>query len=260
MKDTRKKISNKTLALFAAAVILLGSGGVMSARAALNTFSPKGDATLATSSVQVQLLENGTEAGSQDDLSGAENKLFTSLTGTLVPGKEYPADSVTIKNSGSADEYVRVIVRKYWADAAGSNAGSSNTSAQAGKKNKGLKPSYIELTPVEGWTEVDEGGEETTAYYYTKPLKPGDGEVPLFDTIRISDKVIDDSEKVEETVTEETGKVKVITYTYKYEDKVFTVEAEAQSVQASNADAAIKSVWGVTASFDADGNITSISR
>ena len=84
--------------------------------------------------------------------------------------------------------------------------------------------------------------------------------MPLVDTIRISDKVIDDSEKVEETVTEETGKVKVITYTYKYEDKVFTVEAEAQSVQASNADAAIKSVWGVTASFDADGNITSISR
>ena len=52
----KNKLSAKTLALFAAAVILLASGGVMTTRSALNIVSPNGNATLETSSVSVQLL------------------------------------------------------------------------------------------------------------------------------------------------------------------------------------------------------------
>lgn len=255
----KNRLSARTLALFAAAVILLGTGGFMSTRAALNIVSPNGDATFATNSIDVQLLENGEPVGTQSDLAGEENKIFTSLEGKLVPGKIYPADSVTVRNDGEAEEYVRVLVHKYWSDAASDEDGSSD--AKAGDKNKTLRPEYIQLTAADGWIETEAGGDETFALYYNKPLKPADDPVAVFDTIRIDQAVISDDEKPETTVEEKTeGGMKVVTYTYNYADKVFTVEAEVQSVQTHSAAEAIRSLWGVTAEIGDDGTITSISK
>lgn len=255
----KNKLSAKTLALFAAAVILLASGGVMTTRSALNIVSPNGNATLETSSVSVQLLEDGKQVSAQSDSADASGSILTSLSGSkLVPGKEYDASGVSVRNNGTADEYVRVIVRKYWSDVAESE--SKDAAPAAGDKNKTLDPAYIELTTADGWIEADEGGAETSAYYYTKPLKPSGDAVALFDKLRISENVVADSEKTEKIEEKTEGNVKVVTYTYNYADKVFTVEAEVQSVQARSAAEAVRSVWGVKAEISGNGTITSISR
>ena len=232
MKIKGIKPSKRTVALLAATILLLSSGGIMGTNAALN-ITTEGDraydATIATDRLSVQLIENGEEL---DD----EATLFAELQESGVePGMPYE-ETIGVKNNGQADEYIRVVVRKYWTD-------------PDGNKDTKLKPSLIELTESSGWTKKSGGSEETAIYYYAEPVKK-DGEINLFESVRINDsiakekKIYFNGEEVQAIPTQGTG---TITYEYKYNGYTFNVEAEAQSVQTHNAKEAIKSVWGVDA-------------
>lgn len=236
MKIKGIKPSKRTVALLAATILLLSSGGIMGTNAALN-ITTEGDraydATIATDRLSVQLIENGEEL---DD----EATLFAELQESGVePGMPYK-ETIGVKNNGQAAEYIRVVVRKYWTD-------------PDGNKDTKLKPSLIELTESSGWTKKSGGSEETAIYYYAEPVKK-DGEINLFESVRINDSIANEKtiyfdegegpQVVDKIPTTGTG---TITYEYKYNGYTFNVEAEAQSVQTHNAKEAIKSVWGVDA-------------
>lgn len=232
-----RKISKKTVALFAAALVLLTSSGVMGTRAVPGIQSDIFDRGIQLDSLAVQILDNsGAEVGVKYEPNTGleENKLYTELGETIVPGEKYKS-KVSVKNTGAADEYVRVVVRKYWTD-------------DEGKKTD-VKPELIELALAESagykWTAVKENT-ETTVYYLNKMLAAGSDPVDLFSGIRINEEVVTLGRKVKTSETTEDG-VTTINYTYEYDGLKFNVEAEAQSVQTHSAEEAIKSVWGVDA-------------
>ena len=225
MKFKGTKLSKRTVALLAAAVVLLGSGGVMGTRAIPQiTADAPYDATIELNEVAVQLHENGQQVGTKDELT--EEKLFTALEGKAEPGKPYK-DTVSVVNAGSAPEYVRVIVRKYWTN-------------PKGEKDTKLTPELIELKTAGGWVEKKGPSDETTIYYLTSPLASEDSK-DLFTGIRVNESVAKERTKTET----KDGTKTTITYTYTYNGYKFNVEAEVQSVQTHNSAEALKSLWGI---------------
>ncbi len=233
----------RTLALLTAALILLASGGVFTTRAALNIFGENYDANLTLGNIGVQMLENGSEVGDGDALF--QNVGDTDKQGNrfFAPGKKY-SNTISVRNTGNEPEYVRVIVRKYW--------------TKGDVKQTALSPALIELSVDSTmWKEVqgtDDGlSVETTIYYYTKQLASGD-EVTLGDAIRINESVLTQGRRVDLP----TSSANVINYVYEFDGLMFNVDAEVQAVQTHDAVNAIKSVWGVDAAVDSDGDISSI--
>jgi hypothetical protein len=236
MKFKGTKLSKRTVALLAAAVVMLGSGGVMGAKAAPNITALRPyDATLNLNSVSIDITENGNVV-SYGALTLTNDK-------TLSIGKKY-TDTIGVQNNGAADEYVRVIVRRYWTDSKG--------------KRVDLAPDLIELTAAEGWTpKAVDYNDEYTVYYLSSPLKAGDSK-DLFTNFRISEDVKIKGKKImingegdyatDEDAAANAGDGDVITYTYTYNGVDFNVEAEAQSVQTHSSEQAIRSVWGVNPS------------
>lgn len=227
MKFRNTKLSRRTLALLAAAVILFGGSGITGTRAALNAISGNYDATIATDTLGVEITENGNIV--------SDGVLYSSIGDKVEPTRTYE-DAVGVLNNGTADEYVRVIVRKYWTDA-------------EGNKTTELDPALIELSADESlWTVKDGESEETQIYYLKSPLAAGDSKT-LFEDIRISGDVLKDGiGKTVEGVENGKATTTIITYTYDYDGYTFNVEAEAQSVQTHHYRDAMKSVWGVNAS------------
>ena len=225
MKFRGTKLSRRTLALLAAAVIMLGGSGVTGTKAALTVFSPNYDATIQTNTVGVELTEKLPGESAKDIKDGGAFTLTKDETFTI--GKTYK-DSIGVRNSGTAPEYARVIVRKYWYE-------KDKTA-----KTLELKPDWIDLIQATGWKKVPGSNDEYSVYYRSTPLAAGDS-AELFTGFRIK-----------ENVKTEGKDVKVdghtITYTYTYDGCTFNIEAEAQAVQTHNYQDAMKSVWGVNAS------------
>ena len=220
-----KKLSKKTIAFLAAAVILFAGSGVMGTRAVLNIYSPDYTLEFATDDQDVALIENGTQ------VSG-NNSLIQFLGGKFTPGKAY-TEQLSALNTSESDQYVRVIVRKYWIQ-----PGSDATEKSFADRK--LDPAMIGLEFAGGnWVEnKSEATDERNVYYYTQ-LVPSGGETSIFTkTLTVDGKVVDD-------VTYSDADNGVVTYTYKYDGYQIVIEAEAQSIQTHNANDAVKSIWGV---------------
>jgi len=248
MKFKGTKLSKRTVALLAAAVVMLGSSGVMGAKAAPNiTAVDPYDATLQLNSLAVDITE---KVAGGDETVVSDGELTLTEDEVFSIGKKYD-DVISVKNSGDADEYVRVLVRKYWTDAEG--------------KRLDLAPEYIDLKPASGWKE-EKGtngiNEEYWIYYLSEPLAVRDSK-ELFTGFRIDERVKTEGKKIiltgkeypegkefpsDEAAVEMASDGDTITYTYTYDGCIFNVEAEAQSVQTHNSADAIKSLWGVDAS------------
>lgn len=239
MKFKGTKLSKRTVALLAAAAVMLGSGGAMGAKAAPNIIANNPyDATLSLNSLTVDITEQ-VAGGSVKTVS--DGALTLTADKTLSIGKTYD-DVISINNNGAADEYVRVLVRRYWTDADG--------------KRLDLSPEYIELNEAAGWTKVKGSNEEYTVYYLTAPLAAESGK-DLFTGFRINEAVKTEGKKImigskeygsDEAAAAAAHDGDTITYTYTYNGCMFNVEAEAQSVQTHNSAEAIRSLWGVDAS------------
>lgn len=258
MKKKKKKKSfpkKPALVLTAAALLLVGST-VGSTRAALTYYSENYSAQMNMQSIGVSLLENDKVVSSRDYVSNNEWKgtsdgtLLTNLLGkdeTFTPGKKYN-EAISVKNSGTIDTFVRVIITKSWQD-------------EKGNKNTNLSPDLIDLNFLtdNGWQVADaQSTRERTVLYYTKALKAGKPTPALSDTLRINPSIASDVTKPVPESEKESEKGKTITYTYKYNGYTFYIDAEVDAVQTHNAKDAIKSAWGVDVNVSDDETTMSL--
>lgn len=255
MKKKKKSFPKKPALVLTAAALLLVGSTVGSTRAALTYYSENYSAQMNMQSIGVSLLENDKVVSSRDYVSNNEWKgtsqgtLLTDLLGkdeTFTPGKKYN-EAISVKNSGTIDTFVRVIITKSWQD-------------EEGKKNTTLSPDLIELNFLtdNGWeiakdqSEQSEQYKERTVLYYTKALEAGKPTPALSDTLRINPSIASD---VEQNVSKDG---KTITYTYKYNGYTFHIDAEVDAVQTHNAKDAIKSAWGVDVNVSDDETTMSL--
>lgn len=231
MKRLKKLLQNKLVfgLLLAASLGIMGLSGVQTSRAALTFVSEYYSARMEVSNIGIALLENGQAVG-------GEGTLLSGMLGEgekLQLGRSYH-ETLAVRNDGNIEEYVRVILYRYWLDG-------------QGQKNQDLDPGLIDLKLSEdsGWI-LDESAttRERLVLYYTKPLPVGAVTGGLCDSIRIDDAL------ATRRVTEDGAAV------FQYNGYKFMLEAEADGVQAHNAKDAIKSAWGVDVSIGADGSLS----
>lgn len=244
----RKTLKLGTVALLAAAAVLLATSTVGSTRAVLTYYSDNYAAEVTVSSIGVSLLENGEKVAYRDYMhkddqwSEASGTLLAGLLGEgeeLVLGQKYE-EEISVANSGSIDSYVRVILTKSWQDA-------------DGVKDTTLSPDLIDLGIVEGngWiVDEDASTTERTVLYYTDILSVGETTPAVTDTVRIDPSI---GTKVIQTIETVENGLKTITYVYEYDGYTFNIEAEVDAVQTHNAVDAIKSAWGVDVAVTEDG-------
>ena len=242
----KNKISNKTIALFAAAMVLLAGGAFSGTQAVLNIFSPEHFLEFETDTQYVQIQENGQAA----------TGLLSTLGGKVVPGKAYE-EKISAKNTTKdAPQFVRIIVTKYWKDASGKvHSFGDEVTGEDGKTTTVTTPDpgLIKLTPPENtkWqTNPKESTIEREVYYYTEIVPAGGVTDPLSSTITVDNEV---AKKMKTSGPDDKG---VITYTYEYDGYQVCLEAEAQSIQTHNAQDAVKSIWGVTNVTATDTTLT----
>lgn len=258
MKKKKKSFPKKPALVLTAAALLLVGSTVGSTRAALTYYSENYSAQMNMQSIGVSLLENDKVVSSRDYVSNnewkgtSEGELLTDLLGkdeTFTPGKKYN-EAISVKNSGTIDTFVRVIITKSWQN-------------EKGNKNTNLSPDLIELNFLtdNGWeiakdqsyqSDQSDQYKERTVLYYTKALKAGKPTPALSDTLRINPSIASD---VKQNVSEDG---KTITYTYKYNGYTFHIDAEVDAVQTHNAKDAIKSAWGVDVNVSDDETTMSL--
>lgn len=235
----KKKLTYLMLAL---AVLLLLGSTVGSTRAALTYYSDNYVAEITVSQIGVSLLENGEVVSSRDynknEWKVSTNKGDSSTGGALLLNmlgqdeklalnKKYD-EKLTVKNSGSIDEYVRVRIYRYW--------------MKDGKKVTTLSPDFIDLNLIntDRWIKNPNNTPECVELFYKGVLPTGTETQPFADTVRI------DGRLALEAAVETKGNI--ITTTYKYDGVEFHVDVEVDAVQTHNAQDAMRSAWGIDAS------------
>ncbi len=227
-----------TLAAFVLAAGLLLFSTIGGTRAALTYFSETYTSSYGMYDIGVTLLENGEPVSWRNYSSeGSWSEETGMLLGNLLPdgesvkiGKRY-AEELSVANTGSINQYVRVSIHKYWTDA-------------EGKKLQSVSPDLIGLNLVNtsgGWI-LDESSstKERTVLYYGSVLNVGQKTEPFTDSL-IIDRMT--ATKVTQTETKENGYT-TITTAYDYDGLRFWIEAKVDAVQEHNAEDAIWSAWG----------------
>lgn len=192
-------------------------------------------ADLTLASLSVALQENGVTCA-QTGVEGATANytgLLADLNGGLPLsfGKHYD-ESLAAYNDGTQDEYVRVVVNRYWKDDAG--------------KGTQLDPAFIELDFDESnWIVVDDpDAKEQVILYSVRPLAPGES-LPFVTGIGISADVLGVKDIVPLALDGTSGSF--VTTHYDYESYKLGLDVEVSSVQTHSAADAIKSAWGIDA-------------
>lgn len=253
MKRLKSILSNKAVfgVLLTLALCLLCFSGVKTSQAALTYVSEYYAAEMTVSSIGITLTENEADISSRD-YAGSDN-VWNETQGVLLGnllaedesfqiGTEYP-ERITVRNSGNIDEYVRVIILRYWTDSDGT-------------KRTDLAPDLIDLHVLEGsgWL-LDESAStpERMVFYYSRILPVGATAPDITDTIRVDGSL---AENVTTTETVNDAGQTVIKTEFMYNGVRMNLEAEADGVQTHNAQEAIKSAWGVDAVIDAAGGLS----
>lgn len=241
MKKFREFLSKPvvTVVLFALALLLLGSGTVGGARAALNIESQYYNSEVELYDIGVALIEqqangNFKVVAGKNALMGETSPIGTAIKtdGKLLPGKTY-SEVLAVRNTAAINEYVRVSVFKYWQH-------------EDGTKAPEMDSKWIQLGFVtgNGWSIDETPGsstEERTILYYEPILAPGEDSAPFLSTVKIDDTVLT---KVSQTTSVKDG-VTVIRTTYIYNGNSFCIDVYVDSVQDHNAEQAKISAWGV---------------
>lgn len=279
MKKKRTKLSNRSIALLAAAALFLAGGAITGTRSALTYQSQSYEAEFYVNHLQVHLMENDEDVCDGNNTIDTEHKATGNLAtklgyesesklGKAEPGRVY-REEIAAKNGQDVDEFVRLTVRKYWVK---TNEDGSIQKAKNGDpvKETALSPDLIHLTYgkyVEGkksydqynknaWVRSDAETTEESATYYLKEALPGEDEknisALLFDRVMIDGAVA----KAGKVTEPETG---VYRFEYDYDGTAFFIEAEVQAIQTHHANDAIKSQWGVS-NVKADGSSLSVEN
>ena len=274
-----KRLSKRTLALLVAAGLLLSVGTFTGVRALPNIMSDNYRAHFYLNHLQVHLIENGKDVcGGENTLDGNSKitgALATDLNykddsnlGSVEPGKVYK-EEIQVQNGKDISQFVRVTVRKYWVETDGEGNVLITEDAAGNKvpkKTTKLSPSQIHLmyNGKDGfnsgkWFEnPDEKTTESSTYYYKELLPGGEFTDMLFDQLKVDKST---AEREDEPEVTKDGNRTIYTYVYKYDGCAFYIEADAQAIQAHNAQEAIESQWcqDIAAVYDLDSDSGSLS-
>ncbi len=252
-----KKLFKNPLTILVVGLVLVAGSSVGATRAALSYSDSAEEVSFETKKLYVDLIEEQdgkpvsvAMANSDSNQSSKVGKLsFTNLTSQITEknplqvNHEYD-ENVFIQNTstdGAYSEYVRVLVRKSWIK----NDGSKDTR---------LDPSVITLKTTEDWfIDENESTTEGTVYYCKKPVAVEE-QVQFLDAISFEREILDG---VTTTKVNEDGTV--VENVYGYDGKTFEIEIRVDAVQTHSGSEAILGAWGVEATIDSDGNITSIN-
>ena len=146
----------------------------------------------------------------------------TVLLPNAMPGEDKELENkLVVSNTGDTPLYTRVTISKSW------GAGDENSFVKDSEKDSGA----IEF----------DGNDENMYLYYTKPVDVNSQTDAVLDRIKIAEDLKNE-----------------------YADKSIKIDVEVDAVQASQSETAredaILTEWGVLASFDENGNITSIEE
>ena len=274
MKNYLKKIPVSVLLMFVTAIGLLIFSAVGGARAVLTYYSDTYTATMDMYHIGVQLNEykSAEDAASQadrnivsyrnyiDNPSSETQSNWNVKTGEILTwvgkddnekfevGKNIP-EQLTVANTGSIDEYVRVICYRYWKNADGTKATDLDPELIVWEFNE--DPDADGYQWVKGSETSD--GKEREIYYLNKPLPVNSETSPFLIGVTIDDEVNNLVGK-EEVIT--TGNVTVVKRDYEYEGKTFCIEVEVDAVQTHNGADAIKAAWGKSVTPAEDGSVS----
>ena len=154
-------------------------------------------------------------------------------------------EELSVRNSGSIDQYVRVTLYRYWED-------------KDGNRVTDAPPELIELGLAgNGWVEDPSAGtEERMVLYYTGILPAGQETPALSETLTIREEAAFMTAGRGVQGSEGTDGGSGNSPAYRYNALRFVLEAEVNAVQTHNAEDAIKSAWGVDVSVGTDGSIS----
>lgn len=241
MKQKSKMSTSRTV-LLAAIILMLAFSGTQATRATLSYQSDYYKAETEMQSIDISLIENGQYVDGKDAL--LQNLKYTDSKGVEQPADKFNYgvtynENLWVQNTGSIDEYARVIITRYWKDEVNSEA-----------KDVSLDPKMIKLHLLTGgdWLPGEKdgtgsatfsGSDERIILYYNGILTPGQTSSLFMDKMQVDGKLA-----VVVRQYEENGKI----YTeYNYDGAEFVLEVEAQAVQTHNAADAVTSAWGVDA-------------
>lgn len=197
--------------------------------------------------IGVSLLENGNIVSNRDytDDTWEGNTEGLLLEGLLVEGEEFNIgqrynEVLSVKNTGTIDQYARVIIYKFWQYEDGTKSTYSN-------------PDLIELgfTDNEWFKDETKSNSESTVLYYPYIIKAGE-EIAFMDSFRINPEV--NTAFSCEYVNQDNGTV-IITSAM-YNGVKFVIQAKVDVVQTHNAEDAIKSAWDVDVTIASDGTLS----
>ena len=235
------------LIVLAAGLVLVGASGVGATRAAMTyqTNAEAVDFTTAALSVDLQEMQDGKYVS----VDGKDTLKFTDISSSdFHIGQKYN-ENVRIVNtsSGKYDEYVRISIKKSWAN-------------EDGTKNTTLDPEMIELPVADGWIEdTSEETAEGKVYYYKAPVAYGEeNAIDFLKTIKINDKIMNYVTTVQKKGDDPSIKGTIINE-YKYNGESFFVEVRVDAVQAHNAEEAMLGAWGIDTTVNESGVITSLN-
>lgn len=236
MKRYKIKYRNVALLVLALSFLMFTMSGLAlyRTRAELTPMQESYVGELDVARLNVELLENG---------NAVDGELLADLE-IVEPGKTYE-EEIKTSNTTEVNEYVRVIVQKYWLDKDGNKDGS-------------LDPELIKLSYNDGydthaynesnWKENKaEATKERHVYYLNESLKGNTDSPALFTHVTID-------KEIATTYTIDESQENVIKYVYQYDGYSFVIKVEAQSVQCNHGTKAIKSVWGVSNVTADDGS------
>lgn len=221
MESSKKRLALAIAAVLLSAAMITLLFLIRDTRANL-VYGDGAEVALEMSSLSIELVENGTSVSGDDQLLKALKGISPD------PGYKY-TEKISAKNTGNVEEFVRIIVKKYWKDADG--------------KRIDLDPGLIKLSYAdqdynkEKWViDPSETTKEQTIYYYKVPLAEGEETDILFDGIKADASI---AEKYE--LSKDGNK---ITASYDYDGITFGVDMTVQSVQTAAGAAAVRSTWG----------------
>lgn len=175
-------------------------------------------------SVDIEILEDG-EIVSEGNILEWVNEDFKI-------GQIYTQE-IASKNTGTATQYVRVIIYRSWTN-------------ENGVKDTSLDPEMIELdksTEEWLWDENSETPERMVAYY-KYPVASEEQTTPCINSIRISSDVQYEYEKIIDGDN--------LTLQNRYNNKLFEISVEFDAIQASSVVEAMKEEWKVDVTLSGD--------
>ncbi len=213
-------------------ILLLGAVGITYA-ATIASASTKHQ--VRTGKVEIQLCEDTLEEKilpvAQTMGMEKQNQQELMIRKAVQPG-DIIEDSIWVQNTGTQDCYVRVLINRSW------------FMDEEKIFDASISPKTIQVLSEAGWLirgAEETGDDEVLECYYVKPLAPGESTANVMEELSILKQEINENSNA-------------------YANLSAQLLFSADAIQAYAPQAAMLAEWGVSATFQDDGTITSVTN